>query len=108
MKWLQVEALFIQEIEMIELNQTDVLRVSGGNVDWEQIGVGLAMVGLGVAIVGTAGLATVPVALVGAATLGEVTVGLVGVGLAGVGGFSAGGALAAPNDDMKEAATTDE
>ena len=108
MKWLQVEALFIQEIEMIELNQTDVLQVSGGNVDWEQIGVGLAMVGLGVAIVGTAGLATVPVALVGAATLGEVTVGLVGVGLAGVGGFSAGGALAAPNDDTKEAATTDE
>lgn len=108
MNTLQVEATLIQEIEMIELSQTDVQQVSGGNVDWEQIGVGLAMVGLGVAIVGTAGLATVPVALVGAATLGEVTVSLVGVGLAGAGGFAAGGALAAPNNDMKEATTTDE
>lgn len=74
---------------MQELNEIEIVSVSGG-VDWEQIGIGVAIIGVGVAVVATAGLATVPLSLVGAATFGEILVGGSALAFAGAGGFAAG------------------
>lgn len=70
---------------MKQLTELELNQVAGGNYEWEQIGVGIAMVGLGIALVSTAGLATIPVALAGAATMGEIGIGAAGIGLAGMG-----------------------
>jgi hypothetical protein len=76
-----------------ELTAGELAEVSGADVTWGEIGIGIGLVGLGITIAATGGLAAVPIAVFGAATGGELFLAGTALGLAGGGGFLIGAGL---------------